>query len=62
MLPAYRERLLQLPDKSTNFHPLVQDWYEEAPAIVTANICPPLGVGNGTTVCLFGSYNPKRRR
>jgi len=50
MPPAYRERLLQLPDKNTDFRPLVQDWYEEAPAVVTANICLPLGVGNGTTV------------
>jgi len=28
----------------------VQDWYEGAPAVITANICLPLGVGNGTTV------------
>jgi len=28
----------------------MQDWYEGAPAVITANICLPLGVGNGTTV------------
>jgi len=44
------ERLLQLLDKNTNFHPLVQGCYDGAPAVVTANICLPLGVGNGTTV------------
>jgi len=48
MPPA--ERLLQLPDQNIDFHPLVQEWYEGAPAVVTANICPPLGVGDGTTV------------
>jgi len=28
----------------------VQGCYDGAPAVVTANICLPLGVGNGTTV------------
>ena len=44
------ERLLQLPDKNIDFHPLVQDWYEGAPAVITTNICSPLRVGNSTTV------------
>jgi len=44
------ERILPLPDKNIDFHPLLQDWYDGAPAGVTANICLPLGVGNGKTV------------
>ena len=28
----------------------MQYWYEGAPAVITANICLPLGIGNGTTV------------
>jgi len=32
------ERLLQLPDKNIGFQPFVQDWYEGAPAVITANI------------------------
>jgi len=48
MPPA--ECFLHLSDKNIDFHPLVQDWYEGAPAVVTANICLPLGAGKGTTV------------
>jgi len=53
------ERLLQLPDKRIDFHPLVQDWYEGAPAAITSNICSPLTVGNSTTVCAIRILFPE---
>ena len=53
---------LQLPDKNIDFHPLVQECYEGAPAFVTTNIYLPSGLATAQIFVPFGSCSPKRRR
>jgi len=59
---AYRERLLQLPDKNTDFRLLVQNWYKGAPTVVTPASACLSGLTTTQQLVSFGTCSPERQR